>query len=378
MPDAPAPLNSDRTGSDHPAPGSLMRADIAEQPDAWRRLLDAADQDLARARDLLHRAAPRFVLFAARGTSDHAALYGSYLAQTSLGLPAGLASPSVTTLYGAQQHLDDVLLVGVSQSGRSPDLLRTLEAARAAGALTVAVTNDPDSPLASAADVAVDLRSGPEHAVAATKTYTAELLAIALLLGSPALRSALQTLPDLAEEVLASAGAVIPSWAARYRYATRVVTAGRGFSSASAREAALKLTETAYVSAHGYSTADLLHGPMAMLDESVPLLCFASAGPDAQGIHDLVALAATRGVDVDVIGDGSVTGTDTGPSAREPLPPLLPGLVAAGFDLTATERAALRPLLEILPAQLLAAEVALDRGFDPDAPRGLSKITRTL
>jgi glucosamine--fructose-6-phosphate aminotransferase (isomerizing) len=138
-----------------------------------------------------------------------------------------------------------------------------------------------------------------------------------------------------------------------------VVTAARGFSSASAHEAALKLMETSYISAHGLSSADLLHGPVAMLDQSVPLLCFASAGPDADEMRELVSLAAGRGVDADVIGDGTVAGRR--------LPPVLPEGVAPE----------LRPVLEILPAQLLAAEIALGRGHDPDAPRGLSKVTRT-
>jgi glucosamine--fructose-6-phosphate aminotransferase (isomerizing) len=137
------------------------------------------------------------------------------------------------------------------------------------------------------------------------------------------------------------------------------VTSGRGYSSASASEAALKLMETSYVSAQGMSAADLLHGPVAVLDESVPLLCFASAGPDAAELAELVDLARGRGVDVDVVGDGTVAG--------HRLPPLLPAGVAPE----------LRPILEILPAQLLAAETAIGRGIDPDAPRGLRKVTRT-
>jgi glucosamine--fructose-6-phosphate aminotransferase (isomerizing) len=147
--------------------------------------------------------------------------------------------------------------------------------------------------------------------------------------------------------------------ATAYRFADRVVTSARGYSAASARETALKLMETSYISAHGLSSADLLHGPVAMLDESVPLLCFASSGPDADEIAELVARAHEDGVHVDVVGDGTV------PTPR--LPPLLPASI----------RPELRPLLEIIPAQLLAAEIAVERGLDPDSPRGLSKITRT-
>jgi glucosamine--fructose-6-phosphate aminotransferase (isomerizing) len=205
----------------------------------------------------------------------------------------------------------------------------------------------------------IDVRAERETAVAATKSYSGELLALAALFAPDDVVAALPSLPDLGERTLDRAAGEIGGLAARYRYATRVVTAARGYSSASAREAALKLVETSYISAHGMSSADLLHGPVAMLDESVPLLCFGSAGPDAGEMRDLVALAGSRGVEADVIGDGTIAGRT--------LPPLLPRGLAPE----------LRPLLEILPAQLLAGEVAVARGFDPDAPRGLSKVTRT-
>jgi glucosamine--fructose-6-phosphate aminotransferase (isomerizing) len=295
----------------------------------------------------------------ARGTSDHAALYASYLVQTALRVPASLASPSVVTLYGAAPDLEGVLVVAVSQSGGSPDLVAFLEMARARGADTLTLTNDADSALARISHETIDILAGRETAVAATKSYTGELLALAALFAADGTVALLPSLPQLGDEVLARAAGPVEELAARYRYATRVMTAARGYSSASAREAALKLVETSYVSAHGMSSADLLHGPVALLDQSVPLLCFASAGPDAPEIQQLAALAAQRGVDVDVIGDGTVAGRT--------LPAVLPAGVAPE----------LRPVLEILPAQLLAAEVAVARGFDPDAPRGLSKVTRT-
>jgi glucosamine--fructose-6-phosphate aminotransferase (isomerizing) len=339
--------------------GATMRREIAEQPQTWERFLADADMQLGPVRALLEQRPPRYVQFVARGTSDHAALYGSYLVQTSWGLPAGSASPSITTVYGASPDLRDVLVVAISQSGGSPDLLAVTEQARAAGATTLAITNAPGSALAALADVAVDVRAGVEQAVAATKSYTGELLALAALFGDPQLRAVLPALPAQAEQVLARAHGPIAVLAGTYRYATRVVTAGRGFSSASAREAALKLAETAYISAHGFSAADLLHGPVAMLDELVPLVLFASAGPDAPALAELAELAGARGVSVDVIGDGTV--------GHGSLPALLPEGVSP----------AARPLLEILPAQLLAAGVAAARGYDADAPRGLSKVTQT-
>jgi glutamine---fructose-6-phosphate transaminase (isomerizing) len=339
-------------------PGELMRREISEQPARWQDVLDSG-QALRELRARIRSRLPRLVLFVARGTSDHAALYGNYLVQTALGVPAASASPSVVTLYHSELDLRDVLVVAVSQSGESPDLVSFVEMARSRGAATLTLTNDAGSSLARAADDVVDVRAGVEAAVAATKSYTGELLALAALFAGDDVVARLPSLPRLGEGVLEAAADPVAELAIAYRYADRVVTAARGFSSASAHEAALKLMETSYISAHGLSSADLLHGPVAMLDQSVPLLCFASAGPDADEMRELVSLAAGRGVDADVIGDGTVTGRR--------LPPVLPEGVAPE----------LRPVLDILPAQLLAAEIALARGHDPDAPRGLSKVTRT-
>jgi glucosamine--fructose-6-phosphate aminotransferase (isomerizing) len=342
-----------------PPAGIRMRREIAEQPARWRELLVAGGEQIAEMRARLWRDRPRLVLFVARGTSDHAALYANYLVQTHLQVPAASASPSVVTLYGGTPDLRDVQVVAVSQSGESPDLVAFVQMARARGAATLTLTNDPGSTLASISDEVLDVRAGREEAVAATKSYTAELVALAALFGNDEVAAALPALPDLGERVLQTAGEPMAELAARYRYATRIMTAARGYSSASAREAALKLVETSYVSAHGMSSADLLHGPVALLDQSVPLLCFVSAGPDAAELRQLVGLAADRGVDVDVVGDGTIAGRS--------LPAVLPPGVAPE----------LRPVLEILPAQLLAAEVSVARGYDPDSPRGLSKVTRT-
>jgi glucosamine--fructose-6-phosphate aminotransferase (isomerizing) len=342
------------------AAGSQMRSEIAEQPARWEDLLTGdSGRELRDIRTRLRARPPRLVLFVARGTSDHAALYANYLVQTGLQVPAASASPSVVTLYSAAPDLRDVLVVAVSQSGESPDLVSFVETARTRGATTLTLTNAVDSALAAISDEVVDVRAGHEGAVAATKSYTGELVALAALFATDDVAAQLPSLPDRGEQVLRDAADPVTALASRYRYATRVVTAARGYSSASAREAALKLVETSYVSAHGMSSADLLHGPVALLDQSVPLLCFASAGPDQEEMRALVALAGERGVDVDVIGDGTVPGRN--------LPAVLPPSIPPE----------LRPVVEILPAQLLAADIAVARGFDPDAPRGLLKVTRT-
>ena len=328
-----------------------MAAEIAEQPEVLRRLLGhAAEAGEAAAR--IRDAAPRMVLIAARGTSDHAALYAKYLAEIRLNLPAGLASPSTTTLYHARPDLRGVLYLGVSQSGGSPDLVDATARARDCGALTVAITNDATSPLAAAAELHVDVHAGIERAVAATKTYTAELLALYLLLGGQPATAA--GVPDAAAATLRASADPAAAAAGRYRTATRLVTTARGYSYPTAREAALKLMETSYLSAQAFSGADLLHGPLAMIDAEVPVIAVTSPGRGGAAMAAVVERLRDDAVDVLEVGG--------------------PGGLPIAADGVAEE---LLPILEILPLQQLAWRLALDRGGDPDRPRGLSKVTRT-
>ncbi|HET6214918.1 MAG TPA: SIS domain-containing protein [Micromonosporaceae bacterium] len=338
-----------------------MAADIAEQPEVYARLLAAPHADaIAEIAGAIAVHRPRHVVLTARGTSDHAALYGAYLAEIRLGLPAGLASPSAITVFGARPDFSGALVIGVSQSGGSPDLTEVLRVARASGALTLAVTNDPGSPLATAAELSIDVAAGHERAVAATKSYTAELLTLLMLVEGiragdgrlPAAETAaLNALPGLAERTLADPTAV--ELAPRYRFAGRIVTTGRGYAYPTAREAALKLMETSYVAALAFSGADLLHGPLAMADPDVPVLAVAGAGPGGEAMRNVLALLGERRADVVVVG----------PDQTIPVPAV-------------DERYA--PLLDILPLQRLALALALARGEDPDSPRGLRKITATL
>jgi glutamine---fructose-6-phosphate transaminase (isomerizing) len=336
------------------AAGALMAAEIAEQPAVLARVLEDTAA-LREAAERIRRAAPRFLLAAARGTSDHAALYAKYLAEIRLGMPAGLASPSSMTVYGSRPNLADVLFLAVSQSGGSPDLVDSTAAARDCGALTVAVTNAPDSPLAAAAEIHVDIRAGAERAVAATKTYTAELLALYLLLSEDLLSDKsgpAGALPDAAARTLAFAAP--EEVAARYADVDRLVVTGRGYSYPSAREAALKLMETSYLSAQAFSGADLLHGPLAMIDAEVPVVAITSPGRGGAAMMPVVQRLRDNGAAV----------LQVGPADGLPL----------SSEGIAEE---LLPILEILPLQRLALRLALDRGSDPDNPRGLSKVTRT-
>jgi glutamine---fructose-6-phosphate transaminase (isomerizing) len=338
------------------SPGVLMAAEIAEQPIALRRLLDDGAQAVADVARQVAGFAPHTVMFGARGTSDHAALYGSYLAQIKLGVASGLSSPSTTTVYGARPDLSGVLFVAVSQSGGSPDLVESVRVAGECGALTVAVTNAPTSPLASAATLQVDVHAGPEHAVAATKSYTCELLALYLLLVGTADALdpvSLSRLADAAQSTL-DTGAAADVAGRTYRFADRIVVTARGYSYPTAREAALKLMETSYLSAHPFSGADLLHGPMAMVDAHVPVIAVTTPGAGGSAMGPVIDRLRERGTDPLLVGpqDGLPVATDG--VAEE-----------------------LWPILEILPLQRLAWRMALDRGLDPDRPRGLQKVTET-
>ena len=349
-------------GTDPGSAGRLMAAEIAEQPTSWRTLLGEGMGPLDSAAAAIRAASPRFVLLLARGTSDHAALYAKYLLEIRHGLPVGLVSPSTMTAYGARPDLRDVMVVAVSQSGGSPDLVRTLEVARGQGALTVAVTNNPASALAENAAVSVDIMAGTERAVAATKSYTHQLLALFLLLerargadGAEALG-----LPDLGVEVLRHDEAMAEA-AGRYRFAHRLVATGRGYSYPTASEAALKLMETCYLSAQAFSGADLMHGPMAMLDPDVPVIAVMSEGRGGDAMRQVLPRLRETGADVFCVGSAEAVAS-----------------LGRGVALPAGVPEELAPMLEILPLQQLALHLAVERGSDPDAPRGLNKVTETL
>lgn len=340
------------------AAGARMAAEVAEQPAVFDSLV-ARRGDFAHVAELVAARRPRFALLAARGSSDHAALYAKYLIEVLLELPAGLVSPSTTSLYGARPDLTDVLYLSVSQSGGSPDLVAATEAARAQGALTVAVTNTPSSPLSDAAELSVDIKAGDELAVAATKTYTATLLSLYLLVDAVRGGSgdAVAAIGELAATALA---APIEDAVERYRDIERMVTTGRGYSSATAAEAALKLAETSYLAARAYSGADLLHGPVAAIDAGTGVVAVTSKGHGGNAMRDVVAAVRERGADVLAVGSSSAD---------------MPAGLRIDVPETAEEVA---PILEVLPLQRLALALSLARGGDPDQPRGLSKVTRTL
>jgi glutamine---fructose-6-phosphate transaminase (isomerizing) len=339
-----------------------MRAEIAEQPAAVAATLEAL-LPLAGEIERLGEGV-RHVLFIARGSSDNAAVYGQYLCTVRGGRLATLASPSVATAYRARVDLGGVLAVAVSQSGHTEEIVATQDWARECGARTVAVTNVRESPLAERADLALVTRAGEELAVPATKTYTTQLAALAVLglaLGRDRLLERLGEVPAAIERALLAADAA-EALAVRLTYVQQLVVSARGYAYSVARELALKLEEACYVTALGLSYADLEHGPIAVVDEDTPALLLA-AEHDTAMLGPMTALARrcrAEGAHVYGIG-GDAAFTDACDAA---LPD--PGLPAE-----------LAPLTLAVPGQLLAEALARAKGIDPDAPRALRKVTQT-
>jgi glucosamine--fructose-6-phosphate aminotransferase (isomerizing) len=340
---------------------TYMRTEIGEQPAAIRATIDAL---LPRAADAAALASDtRQVLFIARGTSDNAAVYGSYLIQTHAGRLATLASPSVATTYRSRVDLGGVLAVALSQSGQTEEIVETLAWARDCGAATLAITNGDGSPLAETADVAFVTRAGTERAVPATKTFTTQLAALAVLaigLGADLDPGELRRVPDEIEALLAAPQPELDPIVAELAEDRGVVVSGRGFAYAAALELALKLKEACYLHAMGLSYADLLHGPIAVVDARTPaILLAAESGPTLQGTVDLARRVTGVGARAYGIGGGRLAAACT----RALVGPQLPEWLA--------------PLGLIVPGQLLTEALARRLGIDPDHPRGLSKVTQT-
>jgi glucosamine--fructose-6-phosphate aminotransferase (isomerizing) len=341
-----------------------MASEIAEQPEAVARTLDALLPLIPALRALT--ADIRHVLFFARGTSDHAAGYGLYLCQARGGRLATLGTPSLATHYHARPDLHGVLAVGISQSGETAEIVETLDWAAGLGARTVAVTNGEGSTLAARAELALVTRAGPELAVPATKTYTTQLAAMAVLAAAlgpddQAFLRGLGRVPGELADLLERAGEPAGELAGRLADVEGLVVTGRGFAAPTALELALKVEETCSVPALGLSAADLRHGPIAVLGPRTPLLLVAAAdGPMLAGVTELAGTAAARGGSAYGIGgdaafQAACTSTLPGPGLPEELAPL--GL--------------------IVPGQLLVESLARRRGHDPDAPGGLTKVTQT-
>lgn len=342
-----------------------MHSEILEQPHRLEALLESQRQHVQQIAGIIGEHSIRFIFLAARGTSDNAGRYANYLWGARNRLPMALATPSLFTYYQQPPELHGALVVAISQSGKSPDVVNVLEEGRRQGCLTLAITNTPESPLAQAADLVLDIMAGKELAVAATKTYTTELMTVAML--SAALQGGdtpwqeLTAVPGWASEVLALDES-IAAMAQRYRYMQRCAVLGRGFNYATAFEWALKLKEMTYVAAEPYSTADFLHGPVAMVERGFPILAVSPKGMVFSSTLEVIEMVhRDRGAELVVISNSE-------PAlrlAQSPIP--LPDGIPEWLS----------PLISIIPGQLFSYHLALVKGYDPQAPRSLSKVTQT-
>lgn len=343
---------------------SHLYREIHEQPQVLRTLLDQERQTIQALVADIRRHQIEYVVIAARGTSDNAGRYANYLLGAVNRLPVALATPSLYTIYQRPPKFGHALVIGISQSGKSPDIVSVLIEARKQGALTAAITNFADSDLAQQADHVIALHAGEEHSLAATKTYTSELMVIALigamLAEDAEMLAAIETAPDAVAKVLEIRDTVAQI-AQRYRYMRDCVVIGRGYNYASAFELALKLKELTYTIADPYSSADFLHGPLALIDHGFPVIVIAPSGVMLPELVAFIQVLRQREAETIVISDDQAT-LDL---ARIPLP------------LAATLPEWLSPITAIVPGQLFGLYLAAARDYDPDHPRGLRKVTET-
>jgi glucosamine--fructose-6-phosphate aminotransferase (isomerizing) len=343
---------------------SVLQKEILEQPARLQVLLDAESARIARIAAAIRARAPRFVLIAARGSSDNAARYGQYLFGAHNSLPVALAAPSLFSLYNAPPRVQDSLVLAISQSGQSPDILAVIEEARKQGALTLALTNDPSSPLAGLAEHTIDLQAGAEKSVAATKTYTTSLMALAML--STALaedrenHELLRRVPTLLESALANPEASLAQ-AQPYKEAQACVVLGRGYNYATAFEIALKLKELTYVLAEPYSSADFQHGPVALVENGFLVISIVAEGRTSTELAEFLEALKPRSPRLVAI---------------SPLPQVL-AQASTAIPIPSGIPEWLSPIVAIAAGQLFVLGLARAKGLDPDHPRGLNKVTLT-
>jgi glucosamine--fructose-6-phosphate aminotransferase (isomerizing) len=342
-----------------------LEQEIFEQPAAVQRLFEEEKAHIAEIVREIQQVQPRFAVVVARGTSDNAARYAQYTLGALSRLYVGLATPSLTTIYDTTPRLDGALVIGISQSGQSHEPTRVLEKAHEQGAvLTLSITNDPTSPLAQVADHHINLHAGSEKSLAATKTYTGQLMALALLAGQ------LGQLPDW-EPTLAR----IPVWmtealymnentraaAARYMFMGHCITLARGYNYCTGFELALKLKELTYVVAEPYSSADFHHGPKAIVERGFPLIAIAPEGQALSSMSESIQTLGETGADLAII--SNVPELLERADLALPIPANIPEWVT--------------PLIAIIPGQLLALGLSEARRINVDSPRGLHKVTIT-
>jgi glucosamine--fructose-6-phosphate aminotransferase (isomerizing) len=340
--------------------GEIMASEISETPDVFEKLI-SADLFSKELTELLDSAKIKSILILARGTSDNAAHFLKYLVETQLGLPCGLTSPSSVSIYDSKLKYENTLVVAISQSGKSTDLVEFAKAAKNAGAKLVSMTNDANSPLALGADFHISLQAGPELAVAATKSYSAQLLISYLLVMKWAGKSAqIQKLVSEAREVISNRGE-IAKVAQSIDLSHQLVVLGRGFAYPNAKEAALKIQETCKVNVHGMSTADYQHGPISALDENSQVILIAPCCMPPNSMGEAVEKIRLITKKIYWIGKGA-------------------DYAEGEFNLggTCCEDEITSSIVDAMILQELALNLSVTKGLNPDAPAGLSKVTMTI
>ena len=341
-----------------------MLQEIAEQPAALEKTIAEERGKIARLGKTIEQRDIDLIVLVARGSSDNAALFGRYLIEITTGIPVSLSAPSVHTLYGARLNLKRALVIGVSQSGEGEDINRVLENARRSGAFTIGITNEPDSSMVKLVEETLLMHGGRERSVAATKTFTGQMMVFYMLAAALAKdrgRIEFDAIPSLAAQALEQERAIL-ELVQRYVFMENCVVVGRGLAYANAYEFALKLMETCYVVAERFSSADFLHGPVAMIERHFPVILFAPPGVMLEGTKDLIS--RLRELRADTL---TIT-SDLDAAAKSSRSIIMPRELDEF----------LAPIPYIIPAQLFAALLAEAKGLDPDAPRSLSKVTRTV
>lgn len=341
-----------------------MLAEIAEQPAALERTIAEERGKLAKLGTLLKARDIQLIVLVARGSSDNAALFGRYLLEITTGIPVSLSAPSVHTIYGAKLKFEHALVVGVSQSGEGEDINRVLSSARESGAYTIGITNEPNSSMTKIVHETLLTHGGRERSVAATKTFTGQMLLFYMLAAELAPAKppfSYEAIPQFVEAALGQKPALL-ELVQRYVFMENCVVVGRGLAYANAYELALKLMETCYVVAERFSSADFLHGPLAMVERHFPVILFAPPGVMLPGVKSLIERLRELHADTLAI-------TSDREAAR----------MCTRFIVMSREiDEFLAPIPYIVPGQLFAALLAEAKGLNPDSPRSLLKVTRTL
>ncbi len=341
-----------------------MWKEIFQQPEALKSCIETNERAVREIADALNEADISSVVIAARGTSDHAAVYGKYIIEYKLGIPVALAAPSIFTAYKGTLKMKNCLVAAISQSGEAEDVLEVIKAANSQGAITLGITNFVDSPIAKECRFHLFTNAGVEQSVAATKTFTTQLASIAQLVahwsGDENLAKMLKTIPENVSKVLCQKEAVITK-VQRYRYMEECFVLARGINYSISLEAALKIQETNYVRAKGYATSDFHHGPFAMVEKDMPVIVFAPEGPSLKDVKEMTDKLISVGAEVIIVSNNDE----------------ICEMGNVSFKIPKTENDMISPFYNVVLAQMFACQLSLAKGLDPDRPRGLNKVTIT-